>query len=138
MVLDIKVAGFALTVGGIISFLLGAFFLFRPFTPPDALTPDISVSPIVIGVLTILTASFMLLVLGAAIRSRNAPLVSGVKPLIGLTGVARTPLNPQGIVLVKSEEWTALAQDPPVQPGETVQVLAVDGLTLRVEKVAKT
>lgn len=138
MVLDIKVAGFALTVGGIIAFLLGAFFLFRPFTPPDALTPDISVSPIVIGVLTVLTASFMLLVLGAAIRSRNAPLVSGVKPLIGLVGVARTPLNPQGIVLVKSEEWSALAQDPPIQPGEPVQVLAVDGLTLRVEKATKT
>lgn len=138
MVLDIKVTGFALTVGGIIAFLLGAFFLFRPFTPPDALTPDISVSPIVIGVLTVLTASFMLLVLGAAIRSRNAPVVSGVKPLIGLEGVARTTLNPQGTVLVKSEEWTALAQDPPIQPGETVHVLAVDGLTLRVEKVTKT
>jgi membrane-bound serine protease (ClpP class) len=137
MVLDIKITGFALTVGGIISFLLGAFFLFRPFTPPDALTPDIAVSPVVIGVLTIMTASFILFILGAAIRSRNLPVVSGIKPLIGALGVARTPLNPQGIVLVKSEEWTALAQDPPIQPGETVQVKAVDGLTLRVEKTAK-
>lgn len=138
MVLDIKVAGFALTVGGIISFLLGAFFLFRPFTPPDALTPDISVSPVVIGVLTVLTASFVLFILGAAIRSRNMPVISGTKPLIGALGVARTPLNPQGIVLVKSEEWTALAQDPPIQAGETIEVKAVDGLTLRVEKTAKT
>lgn len=137
MVLDIKVAGFALTVGGIIAFVLGAFFLFRPFTPPDALTPDISVSPVVIGILTLLTSVFMLFVLGAAIRSRNMPVVSGVTPLIGAQGVARTFLNPQGIVLVKSEEWSALAEDPPISAGESVRVRAVDGLTLRVEKTPK-
>lgn len=137
MVLDIKVTGFALTIGGIISFLLGAFFLFRPLTPPEPTAPDVSVSPIVAGVLILLTASFFIFVLTAAVRSRNLPVITGPQTFLGAVGVARTALNPQGIVLVKSEEWTALAQDPPIQAGESVHVLATDGLTLKVEKTPK-
>jgi membrane-bound serine protease (ClpP class) len=138
MVLDIKISGFALTVGGIIAFLLGAFFLFRPFTfsPPEPLAPDISVSPWVIGALTLFTSLFFLFIIGAAIRSRNVPVITGIQPYIGALGVAKTVLNPQGTVLVKSEDWTAIAQDPPIQPGETVRVLSAEGLTLKVKKVA--
>lgn len=134
MVLDIKVTGFALTIGGVIAFLLGAFFLFRPFTPPEPTTPDVSVSPFVIGALALLTLLFFLFVVGAAIRSRNVPVITGIKPLLGANGVARTILNPQGTIMVKSEEWTAIAEDAPIQPGETVQVLSADGLTLHVKK----
>lgn len=137
MVLDIKVTGFALTIGGIISFLLGAFFLFRPLTPPEPTAPDVSVSPIVVGVLILFTASFFIFILAAAVRSRSLPILTGPQTFLGAVGVARTALNPQGIVLVKSEEWTALAQDPPIQAGETVHVLSTDGLTLKVEKTPK-
>lgn len=134
MVLDIKVTGFALTVGGIIAFLLGAFFLFRPFTPPEPTTPDISVSPFVIGGLALLSALFFTFVVGAAYRSRNLPVITGIKPILGADGVARTLLNPQGTVMVKSEEWTAIAKDPPIRPGEEIRVISADGLTLRVER----
>lgn len=138
MVLDIKVTGFALTVGGIISFLLGAFFLFRPITPPEPTAPNISVSPWVIGILLLLTTVFIVMIISAAIRSRNLPVVTGLHAYIGAVGVARTALNPLGTIIVKSEDWTALAQDPPIQPGETVRVVSADGLTLRVEKSGKT
>lgn len=134
MVLDIKVTGFALTVGGIIAFLLGAFFLFRPLTPPEPTAPDISVSPYVIGGLTILTASFFIFVLGAALRSRNLPVITGIHTVIGATGVVKTALNPEGVVLVRSEEWTAVAQDPPVPVGEAIKVVSADGLKLRVSR----
>lgn len=135
MVLDLKITGFALTIGGIISFLLGAFFLFRPFTPPEPTAPDVSVSPFVIGGLTILTAGFFVFLLGAALRNRNVPVITGIQPFIGAQGFAKTALNPQGVVLVKSEEWTAVAQDPPIQPGEAVRVITAEGLTLKVEKI---
>lgn len=135
MVLDIKVTGFALTVGGVIAFLLGAFFLFRPFTPPEPTTPDVSVSPFVIGGLAALTVTFFFFVVGAAIRLRSVPVITGIKPILGASGVARTQLNPQGTILVKSEEWTAIAEDAPIQPGETVEVLSADGLTLHVKRV---
>lgn len=138
MVLDIKVTGFALTIGGVIAFLLGAFFLFRPLTPPEPTAPDVSVSPWVIGALALLTTSFFVFVLGAAIRSRRLPVITGLGTYIGASGVAKTALNPQGIILVKSEEWTAVAQDPPISPGEAVRVLTADGLTLGVEKIGKS
>lgn len=131
-VLDIKVSGFALTVGGIFAFVLGAFFLFRPFTPPEPTAPALEVSPWVIGGTTLLTAAFFLFVLGAAIRSRRAPVITGITPFIGAEGVAKTPLTPQGTVLVKAEEWTAVAQDPPIEKGERVRVVAAEGLTLKV------
>jgi membrane-bound serine protease (ClpP class) len=139
MLLDIKITGFALTVGGIIAFLLGAFFLFRPFTPTEPiLAPDISVSPIVIGGLTAMTAGFIVLVIGAAMRTRLNPPLSGIQTYVGASGVAKTMLNPQGVVLVHSEEWTAVATDPPVQPGESVRVVSYQGLTLNVERTKKS
>ena len=137
MVLDIKVTGFALTIGGIIAFVLGAFFLFRPLTAPEPTAPDVSVSPFLIVGMTILTAAFFFFVIGAAVRSRSAPSLMGLNPYVGADGTARTLLNPQGTVLVKSEEWTAIAQDPPIQPGETVHVVSADGLTLRVKRAAE-
>jgi membrane-bound serine protease (ClpP class) len=134
MVLDIKVTGVALTVGGIIAFVLGAFFLFRPLTPPEPTAPDVSASPIIIGGLALLTAAFFVFVLGAAIRSRNVPVITGIGPLIGAVGIAKTLLNPQGTVLVKSEEWTAVAEGAPIESGEQVRVVSAEGLTLHVKK----
>lgn len=137
MVLDIKITGFALTVGGIIAFLLGAFFLFRPLTPPEPTAPDVSVSPFVIAGLTVLTAAFFIFVLGAALRARNLPVITGIQTIVGATGVVKTALNPEGVVLVKSEEWTAVADNPPFQRGEPVRVVSADGLKLLVEKITK-
>lgn len=131
-VLDIKVSGFALTVGGIAAFVLGAFFLFRPFTPPEPTAPAVEVSPLVIAGTTLLTASFFIFILGAAWRSRNVPVITGVGPYIGAEGVARTNLDPEGTALVRSEEWTAIAENPPIAKGENIRVVGVDGVRLRV------
>lgn len=137
MVLDIKVTGFALTVGGIIAFLLGAFFLFRPLTPPEPTAPDVSVAPIVIAGLAVLTSGFFIFILGAAVRSRRFPVITGVNTFVGAQGVARSLLDPQGIVFVRSEEWSATAQGAPIEKGDAVKVVGVDGLTLQVEKMPK-
>ena len=65
-VFDLKVNSFVLTAGGILAFVLGAFFLFRPFTPPEPTAPEVSVSPFVIGGLALLTAAIFTFALGAA------------------------------------------------------------------------
>lgn len=134
-VVDVKVNSIALTVGGIIAFALGAFFLFRPFTPPEPTAPELSVSPFVILCTVGVTAVFFLIVLRAAIRARRVPVVSGITPFIGATGVATTDLNPDGTVLVKSEGWSATAQDGPIHKGERVKVVAVDGLRMQVARL---
>jgi membrane-bound serine protease (ClpP class) len=95
----------------------------------------VQVSPIVIGALALLTSSFFIFVLGAAVRSRRVPVVTGIAPFIGAEGVAVTNLAPNGMVRVKSEDWTATAQGGTILQGERVKVLAVEGLRLHVVKL---
>jgi len=59
-----------------------------------------------------MTALF-LFVLGAAIRGRKYPVVSGREALIGASGTATSDLTPNGLVHVKGEVWTARAQGNP-------------------------
>jgi membrane protein implicated in regulation of membrane protease activity len=56
-------------------------------------------------------------------------------PLVGATGVARDRLAPSGYVQVRGELWRSEVADggPPVEPGNTVRVLDVQGLTLLVK-----
>jgi len=57
--------------------------------------------------------------------------------LVGQVGRATTDLNPWGTVLVASELWTAMAEEPPIAAGEAVEVVAVEGLKLIVRRITK-
>lgn len=53
---------------------------------------------------------------------------------VGTRGVAKTDLAPSGVVLVASEQWTARSRSgQPITTGQSVRVVAQDGLTLIVE-----
>jgi membrane-bound serine protease (ClpP class) len=58
---------------------------------------------------------------------------AGVGELIGLRGRADSALAPDGSVFVRGEFWTARAEGP-VAAGERVEVIAVEGLRLRVRR----
>lgn len=133
-ILDVKITGFVLTAGGIVMFILGAMMLFSPFTPPTDIVADISVSPIVVLGLAGGMAAFFVLLLGAAVRGRNYPLLTGTHVLVGATGIAMSDLAPEGTVQVKSELWTATSADGKIEKGNEVQVVAVEGLRVRVVK----
>lgn len=52
---------------------------------------------------------------------------------LGTEGVAKTVLDPSGVVLVVGEQWTATSQDgAQIAPGVRVHVVGQDGLTLIV------
>jgi membrane-bound ClpP family serine protease len=51
--------------------------------------------------------------------------------MLGAVGVTRERLAPQGMVLVRGEYWTATS-DTPIESDTAVEVVAVDGLRLRV------
>ena len=78
--------------------------------------------------------AFFLFILGAAVRGRKYPVLSGTESLIGASGVALTDLAPNGMVRVKSEEWLAEAQEGSIQQGVAVRVVAIEGLRLKVVK----
>ncbi|MGE5263540.1 MAG: NfeD family protein [Acidobacteriota bacterium] len=134
-IVDVKINSLVLTGGGLVMFVIGALLLFTPFTAPQTpVVPDVSVSPIVVLALGSAMAVFFVLILGAAVRGRNFPVLMGTQPLLGAQGVAMSDLAPEGTVQVKSELWTAVTDDGPIQKGQAVEVKQVEGLRLRVVK----
>ncbi|MBI2467291.1 MAG: hypothetical protein HYV62_05675 [Candidatus Rokubacteria bacterium] len=59
----------------------------------------------------------------------------GSEGLIGELGIARTPLNPEGLVSVRDRTWRTVSETGPVRVGEQVRVVGIDRLTLRVTRV---
>ena len=67
-------------------------------------------------------------------HSYSARTQTGVESLIGELCAVETALAPRGYVRIRGERWQARVADvgERAEPGETVQVLAVRGLTLVV------
>ncbi len=133
LALDVKVSGFALSIGGVIMLILGGLMLFTPFTPVAPELPSVSVSPWVVFGSAATIGAFFVFLLGAAIRGRKYPVLSGTEALIGASGIATSDLNPNGTVHVRGEAWTASAQGDIIQKGQAVQVVGIEGLRLRVK-----
>jgi membrane-bound serine protease (ClpP class) len=75
-------------------------------------------------------AAVVVFAVGRTLRRRQ---VAGVGEMIGLVGRAEGQLAPEGSVFVRGEYWTARA-DQSIAPGERVEVVAVEGLRLRVRR----
>lgn len=139
LLVDIKVTGIALSVGGIIAFLFGSLLIFTPpwTTLPSAAVPVARLNPFLIVGTTIVVGLFFGLGIAAAVRAQLRPVAMGRETIIGKTGVVRQPLDPSGIVNIEGEEWTAeTATGESFPVGATVRVTGVDGLRLQVEWAA--
>jgi membrane-bound serine protease (ClpP class) len=115
-------------LSGVIAICAGGLMLFR--APGQA-----GVSPVLVIVIGALFGLTLALVATKVVAARHQPVSKyggGASALLGLTGVARTPLSPNGQVFVHGELWRAQA-DAQVQAGEPVVVQSVEGLLLHVE-----
>ena len=116
-----------LTMGGIISFLIGSLMLFNRADPLFRL----SLSYIIPA--TLMTAAFFAFVIGKGLRAQRLPVKTGVQAMVGKTVTASTPIDSQGgRVFIEGENWNAFS-DTPVEPGEVVEIAEVQGLTLKVK-----
>jgi membrane-bound serine protease (ClpP class) len=132
LVAEIKIVSHGvLAIGGIVALSLGSLMLF------DAPEAGFRVSWRVIVPTVGVTAGMFLFVVAAGLRALTAPSSMGMPALVGQTGVARSPLSPEGQVLVQGELWRAVARGSPVEEGVRVRVVGVNGLTLTVEKAAE-
>src|SRR5262245_54319335 len=128
---------FAMTYGllfglGVVCLLLGGSMVFDPSTVPEVGDLTLSFwSVLVPGVGAF--ALFGGLVLFVVARSAGRPQITGTGELVGLVGRAATPLGPEGRVFVRGEYWTARA-DEALPVGAEVEVLAVEGMALRVRR----
>ena len=117
-----------LALGGVVSMFLGAIFLIRsPLTPGG-----VSVGVALAG--TVPFAILAVVLMRLVLRSRQWKTATGKEELIGSQGIAMAQLaaGAMGMVRVHGELWRAESSRP-VQEGETVRVLRVEGLKLYVE-----
>jgi len=120
-----------LTVGGIISFLIGSLMLFNRADPLFRLSLGYIIPA------TLITAAFFLFVIGKGLRAQLLPIKAGAETLIGKTVSALTPIDSQGgRIFVEGEYWNAVS-DAPIAKDETVEIAAVEGLTLKVKSKGK-
>lgn len=118
-----------LTVGGLIAFVLGSLMLFN--APDNA--PFLRVSLVAIVTMALLLATFSAFALSMVLRTRRRKAVTGREGLLGQLAQVRNRLAPEGYVHLEGERWRARSIGRPVEPGEEVRVLAVQGLELTVE-----
>jgi membrane-bound serine protease (ClpP class) len=114
-----------LTAGGAAAMVLGLVLLIDG--PPEMrirLSTAISLTVPFAGI----TAFLMTL----AVRARRNKVITGDSSLIDRLGVARTALEPAGMVFLNGEYWEAVSSRP-VPAGAAVRVRRVRGLTVDVD-----
>jgi membrane-bound serine protease (ClpP class) len=120
-----------LTVGGILAFFLGALLLFS-----DA-GPGFRLSLAWIIPATVTTAAFFMFGVAKGIQAQFQPVRVGKETLFGRAVTAGSRIDARGgTVFTEGERWNAVS-DTPVEMGDAVEVIAIDGLTLQVKPKAQ-
>lgn len=120
----------ALGIGGVIAFVIGSIILM------DTTVPGFGISIALIVVVSLLSAAFFLFVIGAAVKARLRPVVSGKEEMIDAEGKALDNFDGQGHIRVQGEVWQARTSAP-LKKGQKARITAVNGLTLTVKPVDK-
>jgi Membrane-bound serine protease (ClpP class) len=116
-----------LTIGGIISFLIGSLMLFNRADPLFRLSLGYIIPA------TLVTAAFFIFVFGKGLRAQRLPVKAGAETMIGKTVTALTPIDSRGgRIFVEGEYWNAVS-DTPIEQGKPVEIAAVQGLALKVK-----
>jgi len=130
-VLEASVTSYGLlAIGGVISMLLGSVMLIKT----DAEFLRISWS-VIVPVVT-LAALFAFVIVGLGMKAMRRRPMTGREEMVGLVGIVKTALVPQGQLAVRGELWEAVS-DQPLRPGDEAEVTGVDGLRLRVKPFSK-
>ena len=128
---EIKVVSHGvLTMGGIAAMILGSVMLIN--TPAPYMRISLGA---IIGT-ALATAAFFLFVVGAGVKALRSKTTTGIEGLVGEIGTVRSRLAPRGQIFLRGELWNAEAEGE-VEVGESVRVMGMDGLTLRVVRVQR-
>ncbi len=118
-----------LTTGGVVSLVIGSFSLF------DIASPVLQLSWVTIAVTVGTLTTILAFILLKALFAQRRPTRHFVS-LVGLRGVAKTDLSPEGWVLIKGEYWRARARDD-VRAGDEVEVVDQEGKLLTVRRLPR-
>lgn len=120
-----------LTVGGIVAFFLGALMLF------DRANPAFRLSLGIIIPATAVTALFFAAIVGAGLRAQWLPVRAGRETMLGRIAPAQGRIDAGGgWVLIEGELWNAVSETV-IEPNHPVEVIGIEGLTLKVKPTAR-
>jgi membrane-bound serine protease (ClpP class) len=133
-VLELNVTSYGLlTVGGIISFALGAFALYTGVDQEQVIS-EVQVSPWLLVLVLVITLVYFFGLIRALMGMRSrVTFAHPMSGLVGASGVAQTLIGTSGIAYAGGEAWSARAESGEIPPGAPVRVVRVDGLELIVE-----
>ena len=114
--------------GGIVAFLMGGLMLF------DTDSGAFQIGWPVLGATVFVMAIVIIVTIRLALKMRKQGVTTGIDVLIGREGEVLIDFKKKGQVRIGGEIWAARSTVD-VKQGDSVRVLAVDGLMLEVEKI---
>ncbi len=131
-ILEIKIVSHGiLSIGGVISLLLGSIMLIDTESFLEAM--DISIELIILVV--VLTTAFFLFAITFGIKAQRKKVATGNEGMVGEKGVAISSLNPKGEISIHGEIWNCESIDGDIKKGSTVSIIGIENLTLKVKSV---
>jgi membrane-bound serine protease (ClpP class) len=113
---------------GFAAFLGGGYFLFDGPQGGDETRVSL---PLIIGS-AVASAGLLFLVIGAAVKARSRPTVTGPEELLATRGTVIDWSGETGNIRIRGEVWAARGKAA-LKPGDRVKVVGRDELTLLVE-----
>lgn len=128
---EIKVMSYGLlTIGGIISVVLGSLMLFDNSSVSGiSISGDILMSNLIGLVIIVAILSYIV------IRSQTRKVVTGIEAIVGQKGIAKTKLSPKGKVLVSGEIWEAESLSGEIEENSEIVVERIEGFKVFVKKI---
>jgi membrane-bound serine protease (ClpP class) len=117
-----------LTIGGIVSLLIGSLMLFET---PEA---SIRISWTVLIPAVLITSLFFVAVITIAVKAQLRKPQGGKEGMVGLVGRAVTDVSAAGTVMIQGEYWSAFS-DREIPQGAAVRVVEAVNLRVRVEQI---
>lgn len=97
----------------------------------------VKIPPAVMIVLGLIIAALVLIIHIKVIPSFHLRKVTGSEGMIGMQGKVVRPLTPVGTVFIKGENWKAKSETGSIEMNETVEVVGIEGLVLKVVRSAE-
>jgi membrane-bound serine protease (ClpP class) len=123
---------------GVICIVLGAFFLPPVGIPgmPNFYMPRswFLAFRTTVTVLALAAGIFFAFALRSSMRAKRRTPTTGGEGLMGKPGVAVTPMDPAGQVMISGEIWKAASTSGSLDKGDRVRVVGRKGLALQVER----
>jgi membrane-bound serine protease (ClpP class) len=126
---EIKVISHGLlTVGGIVSLVMGSLLLF------DSSEPALRVSLQVLVPAVTIISLFFIGVISLVVKAQLSKKHTGKEGMEGVEGVTVTEVFVQGKVQIKGEYWNAVSEQK-IERGKHIRVKSVEGLILNIEEI---